>query len=98
MHLTINRNEKVTGNAHIKLMVSQEVGAKDGAFEGRQHEVPVKPVGPAGRRGEGEGKSAPPPTRNWLTTSGKKRSSGQDRGLVWKDADHSAHINQEQWT
>ena len=63
MHLTIHRDEQVAGDAHIELVVSQEVGAKDGAINGRQREVPVEPVGPAGRQGEGEGESALPPER-----------------------------------
>ena len=85
----------MVGNAHIELLLSQEVGAEDGAVNGRQREVPVEPVGPAGRREEGEGECVLPPALNWLTTSGPKRSSGRDRGLVWEDTDCSARINQE---
>ena len=87
----------MAGDTHVELMVSQEVGAKDRAIDG-QCEVPVEPVGPAGRRGEGEEESALPPARNWLTTSGPKGSSGQNRRRVWENTYCSARIDQEQST
>ena len=44
----------MAGDTHVELMVSQEVSAKDRAIDSGQGELPVEPVGPAGRRGEGE--------------------------------------------
>ena len=87
----------MAGDTHVELMVSQEVGAKDRAIDG-QCEVPVEPVGPAGRRGEGEEESALPPARNWLTTSGPKDSSGRNRRPVRKHTDRSTSIDKKETT
>ena len=66
-------------------MMSQKISAEDRAVDGRQREVPIKPVGPAGSRREGEGNCAFPPTRNWLATSSMKGNSGRSRGQMRKN-------------
>jgi len=88
----------VAGDTHVELMVSQEVGAKDRAIDSGQGELPVEPVGPAGRRGEGEGEGARPPTLNRLTTSGSKGCSGRNRRPVWKHTDGCACVDEKEST